>query len=237
MKKILIILSSIIFASVVFIGSYFWHNQQVMAKSITENNGEYVVLLHGLGRTSLSMQKIGLELVKNNYRVININYPSKNNSIVNIAENNLKKELTDKYTDTDEKINFVTHSMGGIIVRYFLANNNLENINRIIMLAPPNQGSEMADKWSSYKIVTDTIGPALKEMATEDNSLVNVLPNLNFEIGVIAGEYDKKVSPEQTKLDNMTDFIIFPIGHTWIMNNNEVIEATLNFLTEGKFKK
>ena len=63
-----------------------------MAKSVTENNGEYVVLLHGLGRTSLSMQKIGLELVKNNYRVININYPSKNNSIVNIVENNLKKE-------------------------------------------------------------------------------------------------------------------------------------------------
>lgn len=237
MKKILIILSIIIFASAVFIGSYFLYNQQVIAKSITENDGEYVVLLHGLGRTSLSMQKIGLELVKNNYRVININYPSKNNSIMNIAENNLKKELTDKYTNTDEKINFVTHSMGGIIVRYFLANNNLENINRVIMLAPPNQGSEMADKWSSFKLVNNIIGPSLVEMTTNKNSLVNTLSTSTYEVGIIAGEHDKKVSPEQTKLDHMTDFIIFPIGHTWIMNNDAVIEATLNFLTEGKFKK
>lgn len=85
MKKILIILSIIIFISIIFIGSYFWYNQQVIARSITKNTGEYAVLLHGLGRTSFSMQKIGLQLVKNNYRVININYLLKGDSIEEIA--------------------------------------------------------------------------------------------------------------------------------------------------------
>lgn len=149
----------------------------------------------------------------------------------------MKKEIANKYTDKTEKINFVTHSMGGIVVRYFLANNNLENINRIVMFAPPNKGSDLADKWSSFKLINYIMGPALKEMATDQNSLVNTISDLNYEIGIIAGERDEKVSLEKTKLNEMTDFIVFPNEHTWIINNNKAIEATLNFLTEGKFKK
>ena len=147
MKKILIIILVIILGLI----SLYLYNNHIIKNSYNQNNGDYVVLLHGLGRTSLSMQKIGVKLAKNGYKVININYPSRSDSIENLVNNNLKKELLEKCTDESKKINFVSHSMGGIMVRYLLTNDNTLNVGKIVMLVPPNQGSELANKWSNTK--------------------------------------------------------------------------------------
>ena len=236
MKKILRYLFCILVIIVLFLGAFLFYERHVISKSVIDNEGEYVVLLHGLGRTSLSMQKLALSLSKEGYRVINIGYPSKSDTIENLVKNNLIKELDKKYIDKDKKINFVTHSMGGIMVRYYLSANKVENLHRVVMLAPPNKGSEAANKWSKNRFINFFMGPALKELTTDENSFVNKLLLPNYEVGIIAGKYDEKISLERTMLENMNDFLVVEQEHTWIMKDHKVIIAVKDFLREGRFK-
>ncbi len=235
MKKVYIVVAALLVINILSFGIYFLYNNYVITKSL-KNEGEYVVLLHGLGRTSLSMQRMGVHLAGEGYRVINVNYPGRTDSIENLVEKYVKPQLEENYTDRNKKINFVTHSMGGIMARYFLAHNELEGMHRLVMLAPPNKGSDTADKWLGSRLVERIMGPALEELSTDNESLVNTLPVPYYEVGVIAGEYDEKVSVERTQLDNVQDFFIVPAEHTWIMNAPEVLSAVALFLSEGKFK-
>ncbi|HRH23363.1 MAG TPA: alpha/beta fold hydrolase [Candidatus Magasanikbacteria bacterium] len=236
MKKILIVIGILIAINTLSFGIYFLYNNHIINRSI-QNDGEYVFLLHGLGRTSLSMQRLGVHLAKKGYRVVNVNYPSRSDSIENLVEKSLKPTLEEKYTDKERQINFVTHSMGGIIVRYYLAHNELEGMHRLVMLAPPNKGSGLADTWLKGSIIRRIMGPALEELTTDQKSLVNTLPSPEYEVGIIAGEHDEKVSVDQTQLDSATAFLMVPKEHTWIMNAPEVLDAVVLFLKEGKFKE
>jgi len=201
-----------------------------------QNNGDYIVLLHGLGRTSRSMKKLEKVLNKDGYQPININYPTRNDKIEDIVEKYLKTELKEKCLDRNRKINFITHSMGGILVRYFLASNKLDNLGKVIMLAPPNKGSETANKWANRKIGKYILGPAISQLTSFKNSFVNNLPKPSYELGIIAGKYDGKVSIEKTQLEGAKDFLIVPRFHTFIMNANEVTAAIELFLKKGSFK-
>ncbi len=235
MKNILRYLLFIIITGFLFLGTVLFYEKYTISKSITRNDGEYVVILHGLGRTSFSMQKLAKALANNGYRVININYPAKSDTIENLVTIYLTDELDKKYTDKNIKINFVTHSMGGILVRHYLANTEVKNLHRVVMLAPPNKGSEAADKWQTSSIVNFIMGPALKELTTDQNSFVNTLPLPDYEVGIIAAKYDEKISTERVMLDTVSDFLVVEREHTWIMNGDEVIGAVIKFLKEGKF--
>lgn len=121
------------------------------------------------------------------------------------------------------------------MVRYFLAHHELEGMHRLVMLAPPNKGSKLADRWIGSTLIGRVMGPALEELTTDEKSLVNTLPIPTYEVGIIAGAYDEKVSPEQAQLDGVQDFLVVPKEHTWIMNAPEVLDAVVHFLDEGKF--
>lgn len=196
---------------------------------------DYVILLHGFWRTAKSMEKIEETLSQKGYSVINLNYPSRKEKIENLANNYLKKCVEEKCTDQDKKIHFVTHSMGAIIVRFFLAKNKLKNIGKVVMIAPPNQGAKLTDYLSKSSIINFILGPALKQLSTTKESLPKTLPSPEYEVGIIAGKYDKKVSIESTKLINTQDFLLVPSMHTYIMNSDRVIEAVQKFIKKGKF--
>lgn len=196
---------------------------------------DYVILIHGLDRTAKSMRKIEKFLAKKGYNTINLDYPSTKDTIQNLTNNYLKKVIKEKCTDKNKKIHFVAHSMGGIMVRYFLATNKLKNLGRIVMLAPPNKGAKHADLYSRFKIANLLLGPALKQMTTSKKSLPNTLPKPDYEVGIIAAKYDGKVSIEQTKLPKMKDFLVVPSAHTFIMQSNKAIKAIDNFIKKGRF--
>lgn len=195
---------------------------------------DYIVLLHGLGRTSLSMKLLASRLSKQGYNTININYSSRKHKIEYLADY-LKKQLQKNCQEKNKKINFVTHSMGGIIVRYFLANNKLKKLNRVIMLAPPNQGSELATIISKNKVARHIMGPALEQLKADPKSFINLIKDPNYEIGIITGKYDKKVSIKEAQLKNMKDFLVVPKFHSFIMNSKKVTSAITNFLQNGNF--
>lgn len=212
---------------------------------------ECVIVLHGLGRTAFSMSLIESALNRDNYLVWNEGYPSTSGSIEDLAGTTIREGLAFCNHNKAEAVHFVTHSLGGILVRQYLQHNNISNLGRIVMLSPPNHGSEVADLLKDYTIYQFILGPAALQLGTEEDSLTEQLAPVKGEIGIITGvsssdpwfspvipgDDDGKVSVESAKLDEMSDFITVNNGHTFIMRDATVIEQILHFIREGTFNK
>ena len=209
---------------------------------------ETVVLLHGIARSSQSMWRIESALRTQGWEVVNLDYPSRKKSIDELSDF-LGQTLADCCADPDRKVHFVTHSMGGIVVRYHLAKQHPSNLGRVVMLGPPSAGSEVVDLLGGNPLFEVTMGPAGQELGTDSSSVPRSLGPVDFELGVIAGDSsvnpvfselipgldDGAVSVESTKTPGMTDFLTLPYSHTFIMFSREVIEQTVHFLENGVF--
>ena len=209
---------------------------------------EIVVLLHGIARSNQSMSRIESALRDQGYEVVNLGYPSTDKGIDELSEF-LGETLATCCADPATKVHFVTHSMGGIVVRYHLAQQDRPNLGRVVMLSPPNSGSEIVDLLRDNALFELTMGPAGKELGTDSASVPQTLGPVDFELGVIAGNSsinpvfselipgldDGAVSVESAKTPGMADFLVLPYSHTFIMRNAEVIEQIVYFLENGIF--
>lgn len=212
---------------------------------------EEVILLHGLCRTSRSMDRMESALTDVGFKVRNVDYPSRTASVQKLADDAIGKAVGDCQRDGATKIDFVTHSLGGILVRSYLARHTIPNLGRVVMLAPPNQGSEVVDKLGWLFLFKWINGPAGNELGTGTNSTPNKLGAANFPLGIIAGDRsinwinsllipgrdDGKVSVERTKLAGMSDHIVIHAAHPFIMKNREAIRQTVQFLRTGSFDR
>jgi len=215
------------------------------------DQGDYVVLLHGMGRTTRAMKKIEKELSQKGFRVVNVAYPSTREPIETLASNYLGQAITTQCRQPDRNIHFVTHSLGGIVLAYYLKNTALPNLGRVVMLCPPNQGSEVADRFRTNFLYRFFVGPAGQQLGTTPSGLPNNLGAVNFELGIIAGDRtlnpftsmlipgadDGKVAVARTKVIGMKDFLVVHRTHTFIMRNREVINQALFFINNGFFKR
>jgi len=206
-----------------------------------------VILLHGLARTDRSLNKMGNELAEEGYQVVNQGYASREHEIDYLAEDTLEKAL--EQCSSDAQISFVTHSLGGILVRFYLETNEIERLDRVVMLGPPNQGSQVVDEMRNVPGFELLNGPAGLQLGTDEESVPSTLGAVNFEVGVIAGTRtinpvlstmlpnpdDGKVSVENTRVEGMADHISLPVSHALMMKNSEVIRQTIYFLKHGEF--
>ena len=213
-----------------------------------EGGGETVVVLHGLNRTSRAMGKMADTLAQEGYTVLNCNYPSRALPISALAEDVYQKIAP--HIAEAESVHFVTHSMGGIVLRQMAKDHPLPNMGRAVMLAPPNQGSELADALGSWRAYRWVNGPSGDELGTATNSTPRLLGAPAFPLGVIAGDRtvnplyswlipgadDGKVAVERTKVEGMADFRCLHVTHTWMMRNPQVIRQTAHFLKNGFFE-
>jgi hypothetical protein len=208
-----------------------------------------VVLLHGLARTASSMDALDTYLAGKGYKTVNFAYPSTSESIERIAEVYVPEAICRCQSSPVDKIHFVTHSLGGIIVRHYLQTNSLPEGSRLVMLAPPNRGSEVVDYLKDFFAFQWTHGPPGQELGTNPESTPNRLRPIDIEVGVIAGDTslnpvfsalipgpdDGKVAVERAKLAEMTDFLVVSSTHTFIMRNPAVLAQVVQFLEHGKF--
>lgn len=197
------------------------------------------------------MSKLELLFRQHNYLVVNVDYPSTTKSIHELANQNLPLMINACMKMDAVKVHFVTHSIGGIIIQEYLQNHIIPKLGRIVMLSPPNHGSQAADlllnNWL-YRFIT---GPAGQELTTGSNSTPNKIKlNKKYDMGVITGTYnfvpfgyylfneanDGAVSVSSAKTNAMKAYIEVPVSHPFIMNNALVQFQVVNFIKFGSFK-
>lgn len=216
--------------------------------SLNANGSDCVVLLHGMARSESSMAKLANRLLQEGFGVVNYGYPSTRLTIAEIATEHVPKAIAQ--CGEHDTVDFVTHSLGGIVLRMYLNQTLPDNLGRVVMLGPPNKGSEVVDKLKNFPGFTLINGPAGLELGTGEDSVPNKLGPVTYPVGIIAGSStfnpilsqmlpnpdDGKVSVANTKVEGMSDHIVLPVTHTFMMKNSIVMDQVITFLKTGKFK-
>jgi hypothetical protein len=208
-----------------------------------------IVLIHGFGGYRFTMNKIERSIRKQNFMTENYGYKSTTDL------DTLGKQLYCKIKLLKlDTVSFVTHSMGAMVVRSMLKysenDKDFPEIFRIVMIAPPNSGTEVADFYASLKIFNFLLGPNIEYLRTDSDSYTNKLPKpYHSEIGIIAGIYggecgynpfikgdnDGVVKPERTRLGIEKDFVAVKGEHSLLLNKKYVCKLTVEFLQSGSF--
>lgn len=210
---------------------------------------ELVVLLHGLARSAGSMETMADSLAAAGFEVCNVDYPSTASPIESLAAGEVLPAIQACIGSVPRRVSFVSHSMGGILVRQLKASAGQLDFGRVVMLGPPNGGSEVVDKLGGLPPFAWINGPAGLQLGTGPGSVPRALGATDLDVGIIAGRHsinrvlsllipgvdDGKVSIENAKLAGMRDFLIVPVSHPFLMKDREVIRQTIHFLQAGSF--
>lgn len=192
---------------------------------------ELVVLVHGMGRTALSMLPLELALERSGYRVLNFNYSSYGPSVAEIGAD-LERTLAEETRELNPaRVHFVGHSLGNLVVRKMLASESAEiEAGRFVMLAPPNRGSRMAERLAPY--VGWLLRPIV-ELENGDPLTADLPPPDDVEFAIVAGDDDGKVAVDETCLPGATAHVVVDSGHTFILMRPAVLDLVKTFLEDG----
>ncbi|TXD35162.1 hypothetical protein FRC98_16965 [Lujinxingia vulgaris] len=194
---------------------------------------ELVVIVHGLGRTEASMIPLSHALEEAGYEVLSWGYSSFCCRLETIGQQ-LASELERIEGPRPTKIHFVGHSFGNLVIRQLLTHTPPPEPGRVVMLAPPNQGSTKADRWAPY--FSWMLAP-LDDLVTDPSGAAASLPPIRERaVGIIAGRYDGKVSIDETRMKGTDAHIVVPSAHTFIMADGQVHALVLSFLETGVFE-
>lgn len=207
-----------------------------------------VLLLHGMGRSTFMFRAMQRDLRAAGYEAVAITYPSLTRDIAGHADQ--IEALLNTVGDV-EQVSFVTHSLGGLVVREALSREapwrGRLTLGRVVMLAPPNEGSELAVALAALPPYHWIGGPAASEIAR--GAPFAALPE-GIDVAVIAGgtgerrgfnpllsgDNDGIVTVAETELAVARDRLTVKAIHTLIAAAPEVIAATLNFLEHGRLR-
>lgn len=210
----------------------------------------HIVLLHGLGRSAANMLVLKWRLGRMGYRVCNIGYDTRVGGIEE-ALDAVHGSIERCAIPENAPLHFVTHSLGGLVLRGLYARFDLPQTGRAVMLAPPNGGSEIADWIRKIGWTEKLMGPLAGQLGTRGEDLPQSLPKPPIPFGVIAGDqwinpigpvllpapHDGTVSVASTRLPGMADHLVVPATHTFIMNQALVADQVDVFLREGRFRR
>jgi pimeloyl-ACP methyl ester carboxylesterase len=210
--------------------------------------GKAVIVVHGIVRSSKSFAKLRKVLEEDGFLVVGFDYPSTRVSIDQSAEY-LSQVIAS--LEGVEELNFVVHSMGGLLVRTYLKEHSDPRIKRMVMLGVPNLGANMANLMQTNPLFKWVYGPAGQQLVQDPEGYIAALPTPEFEFAVIAGargtadgwnplisgDDDGTVEVANTRLPGAADFMTVRQLHSFLMDNPEVIAATRRFLAGGALRE
>lgn len=209
--------------------------------------GEAVVLLHGIFRSSKAMQRLHDRLVKDGYLVVPFDYPS---TRIDIAASAMMLGQVVKSLEGVEKISFVTHSMGGLVVRSWLNQGGDPRARCLVMMGTPNKGAEVADVLRDWHLYRFILGPAGQQLVADRSGAISRLPVPEIPFAVIAGgkgttdgynplipgDDDGLVAVSSALLEGAEDSIEVPVLHSFLPFNAEVIDHVARYLKTGALR-
>jgi hypothetical protein len=189
---------------------------------------------------------------ENRFATLNLGYASRRKPLQALAED-IHPAIARFAEDIEGSIHFVGHSMGGLLIRAYLARHRPRRLGRVVMLGAPNSRSEIADRLKGFTAYRAWFGPAGLQLITKrDKDLDAILPPIDYPVGIIAGNRsvdpisstlllpkpnDGRVSVENTRLDGMVDHIVIGASHPWLVRNAVAIEQSIAFLRDGRFRR
>ena len=217
-----------------------------------DRKDDLVVLLHGLGRTSGSMRLLARRVEKAGYRTACIRYPGTRQPLDVLAAD-LEPRVHILNEAVEGRVHFVTHSMGGLVVRALLARYRPAHLGRVVMLAPPHGGSEWADVLQHLRLASRLLGPNSRHLVTQKcDAAGGTFGTVDYPLGIVAGDrpvdrviapwlmprpHDGKVSVASTRLEGMADHIVLPVGHPFMPFHPLVARQAIAFLEDGAFAR
>ena len=206
------------------------------------------VLVHGLARTGASMTRLGERLAADGHAVVVADYPSRAFPIETLAAMTVPTALDACRARGAAAPHVVTHSLGGILLRAHLAAHPDTALGRVVMLAPPNGGSEVVDALGAvpgYRLLN---GPAGLELGTGPDALPVRLGATAADVAVISGTTsinlvlslwlpnpdDGKVSLASARLEGMCAFLAVPVSHPFVMKDDVVLDEVAGYLSNGR---
>lgn len=211
------------------------------------SGSDCVVLLHGWWSSPVLLKPVTWRLRGLGYTVVPIAYPSVRMPLEEIATRFLPGELDRRLPAQTGRIHFVTHSMGGLVLRRYLQQPDRRPVGRVVMFGPPNQGSEAADFWARSRICRWIAGPNLRALGTGPDAVAPRLPPADFELLVLAGNrsfspfgsplprpHDGRVSVASTRLEGMSAHREIPRTHTVLPWNRNALDLMAEFLASGR---
>ena len=215
---------------------------------MTDTKTDRVILVNGISPIGRTLRKLAQFLDGQGYRTLDLKYPSTRKSIGDIAEH-IHPEISRYAESVAGRVHFVGVSMGGLVLRAYLHRFRPQNLGRVVMIGPPNQGSELADFLKGWWLYRKVYGPAGQQLVTQFKDAEELFGAVNYELGVIAGNRtldpvasyiigkpnDGRVSIESTRLHGMKDHIIVSANHTFFATNRRAWQQTLHFLKQGQF--
>ena len=214
---------------------------------------DVVILLHGILRTRKSMAGLAKHIEAQGFLTLNFTYASTKKNLSDLADDVQAMMAAEESFHSAKQVHFVTHSMGGLVLRHFLDRHRKNlggRLGRVVMLGPPNRGSELADIFQNIAPYRWIFGPAGQQMTVRENAVQIPQGKVDFELGVIAGtvgwpypdgalllkgQHDGRVTVENTKLDGMKDHMTIPVMHGLMMGHQGVRRNVTQFLKTGRF--
>ncbi len=210
-----------------------------------------VVLLHGIAGRSLMLRRLERALQRAGFVTLNLDYESRKKPLEELAED-IHPAIAGFAANLRGPVHFVTHSMGGLLARVYIARHRPARLGRVVMLGTPNGGSEIADRLKDIALYRRYFGPAGLQLLTTQHVTLASLPPLDYEVGVIAGNRfldpisalfllpwpnDGRVSVESCKLADMADHTTVKASHMGLLLHPAALRQTIAFLRDGRFER
>ncbi|MGK0189380.1 MAG: triacylglycerol lipase [Verrucomicrobiales bacterium] len=216
---------------------------------VRASSGDYVILVHGFSWAKPPLRTLGRNLHKEGFHTIEIHYPIRSISMLEVVQDYILPAVKEHCTDPERRIHFVGHSMGCIMIRKLLKEHAFDQLGRVVLLAAPNKGTEIADIFSKTPVIGKMLGEAVEQVGTEPESVPNQLGPVDYSPGIIMGtrsdfpifpeiipgDDDGVVRVDSGPVDGMAELITLPTTHIRMPSTRIACAQTSHFLRTGKF--